>query len=174
MSAGARFLIDTNVLVYADDVNEVVKRDRARAVIAAIGSNRSGLVTTQVLGEYLVTVARRFAETLSPSEGIERLEFFAEILTTQSVSLPVVREAARGVERYGMAYLGLRAAGRDRHGAHRGPARSARDRGRQVPGPVRGGIRARTVGARRVSLRPPVPRHCYSRDGRRLVGESAA
>jgi predicted nucleic acid-binding protein len=104
MSAGARFLIDTNVLVYADDVNEVVKRDRARAVIAAIGSNRSGLVTTQVLGEYLVTVARRFAETLSPSEGIERLEFFAEIFTTQSVSLPVVREAARGVERYGMAY----------------------------------------------------------------------
>jgi predicted nucleic acid-binding protein len=104
MSASARFLIDTNVLVYADDLNEAAKRDRARAVIADIGSNRSGLVTTQVLGEYLVTVTRRFAETLSRSEGIERLEFFAEVFIIQSVSLPVVREAARGVASYGMPY----------------------------------------------------------------------
>jgi predicted nucleic acid-binding protein len=104
MSVSARFLIDTNVLVYAGDADEPVKRQRALEVIAEAVARGAGVVTTQILAEYFVTVTRRFAETLGPEEAMDRLERLAEAHEVLDVSSPVVREAARGASRYGLPY----------------------------------------------------------------------
>jgi predicted nucleic acid-binding protein len=104
MSAGARYLVDTNVLVFAGDESEPVKRPRALSVIDRLAAARVGIVTTQVLAEYFVTVTRRFSETLPVDAAASRLEGWAGTFEVLGVTLPVVGEAARAVERYGMPY----------------------------------------------------------------------
>ena len=104
MSASARYLIDTNMLVYAGDASEPVKRTRAVEVVERLSAVRAGVVTTQVLGEYFSTVTRKFAASLGPGEALERLDHIAETNEVLDVSASVVREAARAAERYGMPY----------------------------------------------------------------------
>ena len=104
MSAGARYLIDTNILVYAGDESEPVKRVCALEAIGRLAGRREGVVTTQVLAEYFVTVTRRFSETLRAGEAVRRLDGWASTFEVLDVSASVVREAARAAERYGMPY----------------------------------------------------------------------
>jgi predicted nucleic acid-binding protein len=58
MPAGKVFL-DTNILVYAQDQDSPVKRRRSREVIAALAQSGTGVISTQVLQEFYVTVTRK-------------------------------------------------------------------------------------------------------------------
>jgi predicted nucleic acid-binding protein len=104
MTADSRFLLDTNVLVYAGDADEPAKRQRALTLLRRLSAVRAGVVTTQILGEYFSTVTRKFAARLGPGEALERLDHIAETNEVLDVSASVVREAARAVDRYGMPY----------------------------------------------------------------------
>lgn len=70
-----RTFLDTNVLVYAIDASEPVKRDIARNVLA---SNSYGefVLSAQVLSEFYVTVTRKLARPLAESDAAEALERF--------------------------------------------------------------------------------------------------
>lgn len=57
MSDGKVFL-DTNVLVYAQDLDVPDKRQRSRELIAAVVASGSGVISTQVLQEFYVTATR--------------------------------------------------------------------------------------------------------------------
>jgi predicted nucleic acid-binding protein len=48
----ARYLIDTNLLVYAVDRREPEKRDRAREVLRRVGGAGSAALAAQVLSEF--------------------------------------------------------------------------------------------------------------------------
>ncbi len=58
MSDGKVFL-DTNVLAYAQDLDEPHKRQRSRELIAAVVVSGSGVISTQVLQEFYVTATRK-------------------------------------------------------------------------------------------------------------------
>ena len=58
MPAGKVFL-DTNILVYAQDQDSPMKRRRSREVIAALAQSGTGVISTQVLQEFYVTVTRK-------------------------------------------------------------------------------------------------------------------
>ncbi len=58
MPAGKVFL-DANILVYAQDQDSPAKRRRSREVIAALAESGSGVISTQVLQEFYVTVTRK-------------------------------------------------------------------------------------------------------------------
>jgi len=58
MPAGKVFL-DTNILVYAQDQDSPVERRRSREVIAALAQSGTGVISTQVLQEFYVTVTRK-------------------------------------------------------------------------------------------------------------------
>jgi predicted nucleic acid-binding protein len=58
MPAGKVFL-DTNILAYAQDQDSPVKRRRSREVIAALAQSGAGVISTQVLQEFYVTVTRK-------------------------------------------------------------------------------------------------------------------
>jgi predicted nucleic acid-binding protein len=49
-----RRFIDTNVLLYADDMDAGAKRERARAVLRDALTSAEGVVSTQVLQEFFV------------------------------------------------------------------------------------------------------------------------
>jgi len=54
-----RTFIDTNVFVYAQDADEPVKQAVAQRLVAQLANDRCGVVSTQVLMEYVAAARRR-------------------------------------------------------------------------------------------------------------------
>jgi predicted nucleic acid-binding protein len=57
--------VDTNVLIYAHDADARTKHDTARDVLRELWSERSGVLSTQVLQEFYVNVTRKIRRPLS-------------------------------------------------------------------------------------------------------------
>jgi predicted nucleic acid-binding protein len=56
--------VDTNILIYAHDVDARAKHDVARGVLRELWSRRTGVLSMQVLQEFYVNVTRRIASPL--------------------------------------------------------------------------------------------------------------
>jgi predicted nucleic acid-binding protein len=56
--------VDTNVLIYAHDIDAGPKHDIAKTVIRDLWTERVGLLSTQVLQEFYVNVTRKIASPL--------------------------------------------------------------------------------------------------------------
>jgi predicted nucleic acid-binding protein len=54
-----RVFLDTNILIYADDLDAGDKRTRARALLAQHITERSAVLSTQVLQEFFVVATRK-------------------------------------------------------------------------------------------------------------------
>ncbi len=59
-----RTFVDTNVFVYADDDDEPAKRDIARPIIRQLAREERGVVSTQVLTEYVAAGRKRLGLSL--------------------------------------------------------------------------------------------------------------
>jgi predicted nucleic acid-binding protein len=59
MPSGSIVFVDTNVLLYADDLADAGKHARARDWLAVLWLRRSGRVSTQVLNEYYANATRK-------------------------------------------------------------------------------------------------------------------
>ena len=55
----AKTFVDTNVLIYAYDADAGTKRETARSVLRDLWSERTGVLSTQVLQEFYVKVTRK-------------------------------------------------------------------------------------------------------------------
>jgi len=56
--------VDSNVLIYAHDVDEPVKRETANRILQELWSDRAGAVSPQVLQEFYVNATRKIASPL--------------------------------------------------------------------------------------------------------------
>jgi len=61
----ARNFVDTNILIYAHDVDAGAKHQVAKTVLRELWSQRSGVLSMQVLQEFYVNVTRKIASPLS-------------------------------------------------------------------------------------------------------------
>jgi predicted nucleic acid-binding protein len=57
--------VDTNVLIYAHDVDGKEKHDTARSVLRDLWNERNGVLSAQVLQEFYVNVTRKIPRPLS-------------------------------------------------------------------------------------------------------------
>jgi predicted nucleic acid-binding protein len=57
--------IDTNVLIYAHDIDANAKNEVAKAVLRELWSERTGVLSMQVLQEFYVNVTRKISSPLS-------------------------------------------------------------------------------------------------------------
>jgi predicted nucleic acid-binding protein len=60
----ARIFVDTNILIYAHDVDAGAKHQVAKNVLRELWSQRSGVLSMQVLQEFYVNVTRKIASPL--------------------------------------------------------------------------------------------------------------
>ena len=74
-----REFIDTNVLVYADDVRDPRKRDRARELIRALMQNRRGVLSLQVLQEFFAAATRKLG--MSSQDAKRRVVLYSRFDT---------------------------------------------------------------------------------------------
>lgn len=57
--------VDTNILIYAHDIDAGPKHEIAKSVVRELWNNRTGLLSTQVLQEFYVNVTRKIASPLA-------------------------------------------------------------------------------------------------------------
>jgi predicted nucleic acid-binding protein len=61
----AKTFVDTNVLIYAHDVDAQRKHEIAQGILRELWTRRTGALSTQVLQEFYVNVTRKIASPLS-------------------------------------------------------------------------------------------------------------
>ena len=61
----AKTFVDTNILVYAHDIDDRLKHDRAGDALRELWNDGTGLLSPQVLQEFYVNVTRKIATPLA-------------------------------------------------------------------------------------------------------------
>jgi predicted nucleic acid-binding protein len=62
---GSKIFLDTNIIIYAFDVSAGEKHEEARKIMAELWGAGRGLLSTQVLQEFFVSVTKKIPRTLS-------------------------------------------------------------------------------------------------------------
>ena len=64
-----RVFVDTNVLIYAHDLDAGLKHDRAVSLVSDLWEKENGILSVQVLQEFYVTVTRKISRPLTPASA---------------------------------------------------------------------------------------------------------
>jgi predicted nucleic acid-binding protein len=99
-----RYVVDTNLLIYALDRREPEKRERAREVLQRVGGAGTAALPTQVLSEFANACLRKLEPRPDPEtirREVERLMLAFPVLPLTG---PVVLEALRGGREHLLSY----------------------------------------------------------------------
>ncbi|WP_370325082.1 PIN domain-containing protein [Euzebya sp.] len=82
--------VDTNVLLYAYDIDAGHRHHRARALVGELGRTRRGALSVQVLQEFYVNAVRKIAVPLPPDRARGRLRVLSRWRTHSPLPHDVV------------------------------------------------------------------------------------
>lgn len=100
-------LIDTNVLVYSVDRGETIKQTRAIELLDWLQPTNSAYLSTQCLAEFFVVTTRRIRNRqplLTYDQAMRQLDHLGGAFIVYDVTLPVIREAVRGVLEHQLSF----------------------------------------------------------------------
>jgi predicted nucleic acid-binding protein len=100
----ARYLVDTNLLVYTVDRREPEKRERARDVLRRLSLAGSAALPAQVLSEFSSACLRKLEPRPNPETVRREVERLLLAFPVLPLTGPVVLEALRGVREYLLSY----------------------------------------------------------------------
>lgn len=98
-------LADSNVLVYAVDIEEQDKSRIARELLRRAETTERGLLTSQVATEFYAATVRqrgRRPSICDPDEAATWIERWLTALSFRQITSAVLREAVRGASEYQM------------------------------------------------------------------------
>lgn len=95
--------VDTNVLVYAHDLSETVRRPVAQALLDELWRDRAGAVSTQVLSEFYVVATRKFDPPMSRPAARELVAAYGAWPVVQ-VDLALILAASTLEERHTLSF----------------------------------------------------------------------
>ena len=102
--SGPAMLVDTNVLIYAEDLAEIDKHPTAMNVIATLAETGVGALSTQVLGEFSSVTVGKLAPSWDAADAWMAVDKLTRLFHVLEITLPVVRLAGWGSARYQMNY----------------------------------------------------------------------
>jgi len=97
-------LIDTNLLIYAHDPSETRRHFRAIEVIEALIDGAAGLLSAQILGEFVSAATRGRRPILTIAQALSQAALLADAFPVLDVTKFIVLEAARGVRQHRLSY----------------------------------------------------------------------
>jgi predicted nucleic acid-binding protein len=104
MSAPTRLtFIDTNVLVYAHDGTEPLRRPVAQRVLLDLWTSGTGALSTQVLQEFYSTATCKIRKPLRPAVARTTVARYSEWCTVETDPLLII-SAARMAEEHSIAF----------------------------------------------------------------------
>jgi predicted nucleic acid-binding protein len=104
MRDDTRLLIDTNVLVYAEDPRDPRKQAIASRILRTLGGPACAGLTTQVLGEYWRAVTGGRDPLLARVEATRRVRDFGVVAPVLGIDLATTLEAARLASERSLSY----------------------------------------------------------------------
>jgi predicted nucleic acid-binding protein len=84
----AKVFVDTNVLVYAYDIDAGRKRQTAQEILLGLRQDRSGALSMQVLQEFYNTVTRKLASPLPKDKArvvVDRFTYWCVATTPEEI-----------------------------------------------------------------------------------------
>jgi len=93
-----KYLVDTNILVYAYDRSEPEKQAKAAELLDTLARDGSGILSPQVLSEFFSVVTKKIPAPLSIEQGYASLGNYIQFWDVVDLTGAVVLEAARGVK----------------------------------------------------------------------------
>jgi predicted nucleic acid-binding protein len=99
-----RYVVDTNVLVYALDRREPEKRARAREVLRRVGGAGTAALPAQVLSEFGGACLRKLEPRPDPTTVRREVERLMLAFPVLPLTGPVVLEVLRGVGEHLLYY----------------------------------------------------------------------
>jgi predicted nucleic acid-binding protein len=97
-------LIDTNVLMYAFDQNDIERQERAFSVLEEIELEAAGVLSVQALAEFFAASTRRLQPPLSPAQALAHIDRLSRAFSVLPLTPQVVLEAGRGVRDHQLNY----------------------------------------------------------------------
>lgn len=92
-----RFLVDTNILVYAYDRSEPEKQSKSLDILDWLATRNKGALSTQILSEFFWAVTRKIAVPISIDDASKQIELYIRSWEILNITPFVVIEAVRGV-----------------------------------------------------------------------------
>lgn len=97
-----RSFVDTNVWVYTVDANEPQKQARARVILEP-DAEKDLVISAQVLGEFFVTVSRKFARSVPEEDARAMVDRMAR-LPVVPIDATLVTAAIAGSREWQISY----------------------------------------------------------------------
>ena len=95
--------IDTNVLIYAYDLDAGDKHRRASELIKSLWTERGGILSTQVLQEFHVIVTRKIPKPISPATARGIIDTY-RAWQIETISIDTVLRASEYQERHQLSF----------------------------------------------------------------------
>jgi predicted nucleic acid-binding protein len=102
-SMNGKFFVDTNILIYAHDLDSGMKHDAAVALLRQLWESETGVLSTQVIQEFYVNVTRKIPHPLSPvlARGLIENYFAWPVIINGTET---IRRASEIEERYRLSF----------------------------------------------------------------------
>jgi predicted nucleic acid-binding protein len=98
-----RVFVDTNVLIYAYDIDAGEKHGRAKGLLAGLWEADGGIISTQVLQEFYVNVTAKIPTPIAPARARGVLSAYRAWQVEQS-SLDTILFASELQERHQLSF----------------------------------------------------------------------
>jgi predicted nucleic acid-binding protein len=95
--------VDTNVLAYAHDLSETRRQPIARALLDALWTGRTGVLSTQILQEFYVVATRKFDPPMSRRAAREIVALYGTWPVVQ-VDVVLILTASQLEERHKLSF----------------------------------------------------------------------
>jgi len=95
-----KFFLDTNILVYTFDETDSKRRERARTLVAEALSESSGIISCQVIQEFLNAALRKFSKPLTAVDAERYLTVVLDPLCAVFASVELYHQAIDIAERW--------------------------------------------------------------------------
>jgi predicted nucleic acid-binding protein len=102
-NASPSFFIDTNILAYAYDAKDVAKRERALAVLQALGTDKAA-ISTQVLSELYTSLTRPRGINLPRETAEAVVERYLQFWPVFEIEPLHILDAMRAVRQHRLSY----------------------------------------------------------------------
>ncbi len=103
MIAEGRIFVDTNILVYAYDIDAQEKHTIAQDLLTRLWKTRQGVLSTQVLQEFYVTVTRKLSTPLDPATARRVIAPF-QAWHVQLIDVATVLDASEIAQRHQLSF----------------------------------------------------------------------
>ena len=98
-----KVFVDTNILVYAHDLDAGDKHGLAADIVSKLWESRNGVLSTQVLQEFYVTLTRKVSSTLSKLEARKLVQKYSNWHVVLNDPLIIV-QASEIEESYNLSF----------------------------------------------------------------------